>query len=98
MSGVREEGQVLVAEGHRHVDDTSSLRTETWRRLQRHGQITLVSCLLSGLEVTSCVSAPHHGRAGRVVQDIKIRAVGQEHFGLSVLCEDDPAGRFPLQP
>lgn len=39
----------------------------------------------------------HHFRTGRVIQDIKFRATGQEDFDLSVLNENGPTQRFPLQ-
>lgn len=39
----------------------------------------------------------HHFRTGRVIQDIKFRANGQEDFDLSVLNENGPTQRFPLQ-
>lgn len=44
------------------------------------------------------VCPSHHFRTGGVIQDIKFRATGQEDFDLSVLDENSPTQRFPLQP
>lgn len=44
-SSVSKESQVFIVERYRHVDDTASLRTESWRTLNKDRQLLLDTCL-----------------------------------------------------
>lgn len=96
VSCLREQSQVLIAEGDGHVDNAASLRTETWGVLETHREdVRQVGD--SSSPVRPSVRPSYHSSAGGVVQDIEFSSTGHQDFGLSVLGQDHPAGRLPLE-